>query len=390
MTEPPSFDVAVIGGGIQGAGVAQAAAAAGYSVALIEKTGWAAGTSGNSSKLIHGGLRYLAGGHLRLVRESLRERATLLRIAPHLVHSERFHIPLYRQSRLRAWQLLVGLALYAGLAAGDRHRGFAMLPKRGWATLAGLRPDGLRSVWRYWDARTDDVALTRAVVSSAASLGARAWCPAEVISAERSADGYRLRLRTPTGESWLACRVLVNCAGPWINQVADRIAPTPPGIAVDLVQGTHLVLTEPAVDHCYYLEAPADGRAVFLLPWQGGSLLGTTETLFVGDPDAVAPLPEEETYLLGVLRHYFPTATPVVGARMAGLRVLPRSADRPFRRSREVQLITDNPDAPHYVAVYGGKLTGYRATAAKVLRLLARTLGPRAVRAGDTANLRLP
>ncbi len=390
MTDHLNLDIAVIGGGIQGAGVAQAAAAAGYSVALIEKTGWAAGTSGKSSKLIHGGLRYLAGGHLHLVRESLRERATLLRIAPQLVHSELFHIPLYRQSRLRSWQLAVGLALYAALAGGGRHCGFSRLPKCRWTTLAGLRTDELRSVWRYWDARTDDVALTRAVVSSAASLGARLWCPAAVIDAERTASGYRLRLQTTTGEQQLACRVLVNCAGPWINQMAGRIAPTPPGVAVDLVQGTHLVLTEPVVDHCYYLEAPADGRAVFLLPWRGGSLLGTTETLFTGDPDAVAPLPEEEAYLLAVLRHYFPAATPVVSARMAGLRVLPRASDRPFQRSREVQLITDDRRAPRYVAVYGGKLTGYRATAAKVLRLTAKTLGPRVVRARDTANLRLP
>ena len=166
------------------------------------------------------------------------------------------------------------------------------------------------------------------MVGSAASLGARLWCPAEVVGAERTANGYQLRLQTTTGEQLIDCLVLVNCAGPWINRAAARIAPMPPSLTVDLVQGAHLVLAEPVVDHCYYLEAPSDGRAVFLLPWRDGSLLGTTETLFTGDPDAVAPPPEEEAYLLAVLHHYFPAATPVVGARLAGLRVLPRSGQR--------------------------------------------------------------
>ncbi|MGK2914931.1 MAG: hypothetical protein ACSLE5_10880 [Porticoccaceae bacterium] len=128
---------------------------------------------------------------------------------------------------------------------------------------------------------------------------------------------------------------------------------------------------------------------MFLLPWQGKSLLGTTETLFVGDPDDVAPLPQEEAYLLAILRHYFPTTTLVVAARMTGLRVLPQSSSRPSQRGREVALITDDKHRPTYIAVYGGKLTGYRATAEKVIRLATKNLGAASIRA-DTATLTLP
>ncbi|MGK2914930.1 MAG: FAD-dependent oxidoreductase [Porticoccaceae bacterium] len=248
MADNASFDVAVIGGGIHGAGVAQAAAAAGYTVALIEKTAWAAGTSSKSSKLIHGGLRYLAGGHLGLVRESLRERATLLRIAPHLVRIERFHIPLYRESRLRSWQLIAGLSLYAALSGGGANSGFSPVPRRCWPALTGLKAEGLRAIWRYWDARTNNSALTRAVVNSAQQLGARLFCPATVVGAEQLAGGYRVRLQSSGDDAEIPCKVLANCAGPWVNRVAERIAPGPPRLAVDLVQGTHLVLSAPVVE----------------------------------------------------------------------------------------------------------------------------------------------
>ncbi|MFZ2208729.1 MAG: FAD-dependent oxidoreductase [Porticoccaceae bacterium] len=382
------YDIAVIGGGIHGAGVAQAAAAAGHSVLLIERRAWGAGTSSKSSKLIHGGLRYLQSGALRLVRESLRERETLLRIAPHLVHRAAFHIPVYRESRYRPWQLYLGLVLYWALAGFGRRHGFATLSASD-ADFPGLRRSGLQTLFRYCDARTDDRRLTAAVVASAASLGATLACPARLESACRVRDAWEIDLTEPQGIRQATARILINCAGPWVDSVAATISPTPPRPAFDLVQGTHLVLSSPIADRCYYLESPSDGRAVFFLPWQGKSLLGTTETLFHGNPDEVRTTPAEEAYLLAVLSHYFPTAEPVVTDRMAGLRVLPQGATTVFKRSREVVLVADSPRQPHYIAVYGGKLTGYRATAAKTLRLAARALPHRTARA-DTSRLTLP
>src|SRR5688572_28196030 len=181
-------EVAVIGGGILGVGATQACAAAGYRCAIIEQTDWAAGTSSRSSKLIHGGLRYLESGQWSLVRESLRERAILLRIAPDLVKPLPFLIPVYAVTRRRPWELAAGLGLYALLAGWTRRARFGThSPRRLPAALraSGLQVDGLQAVFRYWDAQTDDVALTRAVLQSARSLGADARCPARLLSAER-------------------------------------------------------------------------------------------------------------------------------------------------------------------------------------------------------------
>ncbi|MFZ5652866.1 MAG: glycerol-3-phosphate dehydrogenase/oxidase [Pseudomonadota bacterium] len=383
------YDLAVIGGGIQGAGVAQAGAAAGHRVLLVERDHWGAGTSSRSTKLIHGGLRYLRNGEFRLVRESLRERRILERIAPHLVWPERFHIPVYRTSRTRPWQLRLGLGLYWALAGGGADSRFTRLEPADWPQLRGLRTDGLEAVFCYPDARTQDRRLTAAVAASAAALGADLACPARLLAAGWQGDRWQIELHGPAGRREVAARILVNCAGPWADQVAGLLSPRPPQPRIELVQGAHLVLSRPAVDRCYYLEVPADGRAVFLLPWEGGSLLGSTETPFSGAPEDARITPEEERYLLRVLHHYFPDAAVEVRERLAGLRVLPAASAAPLRRSREVMLMHSPRRRPNYIAVYGGKLTGYRATAARVLRLAARSLPRRRPRA-DTARLALP
>lgn len=383
------YDLVVIGGGIQGAGVAQAAAAAGHRVLLVERDHWGAGTSSKSSKLIHGGLRYLRNGEFGLVRESLRERQILARIAPHLVWPDLFHIPVYRTSRTRPWQLRLGLGLYWALAGGSPESRFARLKPADWPQLQGLRTDGLEAVFTYRDARTDDRRLTAAVAASAAALGAELACPAQLEAAHWQGDRWRVQLRTAERERRITARILVNCAGPWVNLVAGMLSPPPPQARIELVQGAHLVLSRPAVDRCYYLEVPEDGRAVFLLPWEGGALLGTTETPFRGAPEDARVTAEEERYLLRVLRHYFPDTAVEIRARLAGLRVLPAASAAPLRRSREVMLMHSPRRRPNYIAVHGGKLTGYRATAARVLRLAARTLPHQPPRA-DTTRLTLP
>jgi len=392
QNELASVDIAVIGGGIHGAGVAQAAAAAGLSTVILEKSDWAAGTSSKSSKLIHGGLRYLQQCQLRLVRESLHERRILCDIAPHLVTMNRFFVPVYRNSRYRPWQLAVGLYLYSLLADRQQKSPQSRLPKHQWQTLEKLSTTNLQAVFSFADAQTDDRQLTRAVLQSAAEHGARLLCPARLQSATRGARGYRLKVDNKGQALLIDTRVLVNAAGPWVNLVAGAVNPLPPMPAIDLVQGTHLVLEQRLSDHCYYLESPLDGRAVFVLPWHNHTLLGTTETHFAGSPDDVAPLPSEERYLLDTLSAYFPEFAEQPGAtvieRMAGLRVLPGSSDRLFSRSREVNLVTDDCSEPAYIAIYGGKLTGYRATAEKVMTLARRTLGPG--KPVDTARIKLP
>jgi glycerol-3-phosphate dehydrogenase len=382
-----SVDALVIGAGIHGAGCAQALSAAGHAVRVLEKTGIACATSCRSSKLIHGGLRYLESGQYSLVRESLREREILLRIAPGLVKRVPFHIPIYRDTTRNRLTVRAGLTLYALLDNLRPSCWFRSLPKREWDNLDGLDTRHLRAVFRYTDAQTDDAKLTQAVLRSAQSLGAEVDCPAEFLGAQRIPTGWRVHYRTAQGEQECEARVLVNAAGPWVNDILARITPAPLQPAIELVQGTHIVLEGQMERGVYYTEAE-DRRAVFVMPWRSMILVGTTETRYTGDPAQVRPQPQETDYLLRTFQRYFPQRDTTLRDQFAGLRVLPRASGAAFGRSRETLYMTDNPAVPSLVSVVGGKLTGYRAAAEKVAALLAAAL-PDHTRRASTRMLKL-
>ncbi|MAY36079.1 MAG: FAD-dependent oxidoreductase [Spongiibacteraceae bacterium] len=387
-------EVAVIGGGIQGAGVAQAAAAAGYDVMVFEKSGWGGATSSSSSKLIHGGLRYLESGDIKLVYENLKERALLLRNAPSLVKRTPFHIPVYKNSSRPSWQIYVGLLLYRLLARFSRTSEFHRLDPRAWRYLDSLKLDDLRAVFQYWDAQTDDRLLTRAVIKSAMDLGAKAFCPAELIKGERLEDGYKLLLTVKGKPVYCHAKTVVNAAGPWVNEVQERLSL--PKAEMILVRGSHIVIPGTLVKGIYYLQSPIDNRPMFAMPWRDSILVGTTETEHSGALDSIAASPEEIDYLQRSFAHYFPDKSIEVLESFAGLRVLPTGADSTNRRSRETRLVTDldnkaddhsNGTAkqakektaamPRALAIYGGKLTGFRLTGEKVIDRLRPTLGER-------------
>lgn len=391
------FDVLVIGGGIHGVGVAQAAAAAGHNVLVLEQGELASGTSSRSSKLIHGGLRYLEHGEFSLVRECLRERSLLLKNAPELVRLQSFFIPVYRNSVRSRWMIAAGLALYSLLGGGSFHR----LPKYEWSGLDGIKTEGLRAVFRYQDAQTDDAALTRAVMASAQTLGAKLETQTTFVAATRreSGQGWQVQYRQHGVEKSCMATVLVNAAGPWANDVLGCIESSTQAVAVDLVQGSHLVLDGKLERGIYYLESPRDQRPVFVMPWRldgattgDAILLGTTETRFTGDPAIVKPLPAEQEYLMETYLYYF-SRSPKIHTAFAGLRVLPKvEADKAASfagHKRETVLQTDNRDTPHLLTIYGGKLTAYRATAEKVMRRLRKSL-PKTMPVADTRTLRLP
>jgi glycerol-3-phosphate dehydrogenase len=384
---PSRYDVVVIGAGIHGAGVAQAAAAAGYSVLILEQNSAAYGTSSRSSKLIHGGLRYLETFQLALVRESLRERAILLKIAPELVRLVSFFIPVYRSTTRPPWKIRAGLSLYALLGGLARDNRFESIPRRDWDGLDGLITNELRAVFRYCDGQTDDAALTRAVLHSARELGAQLECPAAFLAAVKDRDGYRIRYSRSGSTAECHSRCLINAAGPWVNNILAKITPRHP-VKIDLSQGAHIVVEGEIHRGIYYLEAPQDRRAVFAMPWHGQTLVGTTERAYVGDPAAVHPLPEEIEYLQKVFRRYFPGRSGTVRESFAGLRVLPQGKTSLFQRPRETVFVSDDPKRPRLITLCGGKLTGYRATAAKLLKLLKPVLPARRTVA-DTASLRL-
>jgi glycerol-3-phosphate dehydrogenase len=382
------YDVVIIGGGIHGAGVLQAAVAAGHSALLIERQALAAGTSSRSSKLIHGGLRYLESGQFSLVRESLRERAIHLRIASDLVALKPFYIPVYRDTRRRPWQLKIGLWIYALLGGFDAATRFGSVPKSEWPQLDGLKTLDLDAVIRYHDAQTNDALLTRAVVKSALSLGgAELAMPARYSRAVLAGDGVTVTYTAGGATVECKARVLVNAAGPWAMQAARAVEPAIAVPDVDLVQGTHIVIPHPLTAGIYYVESPTDGRAVFVMPWGGATLIGTTETPYRGDPDDVHPLPAEEEYLLAVVRHYFPALSSLtrehITERFAGLRVLPAATQAAFDRSRETIFTTDRDVRPRVLCIYGGKLTGWRAAAAHVMQRISPSL-PAAVRRAET------
>jgi glycerol-3-phosphate dehydrogenase len=382
-------EVAVIGGGILGVGAAQACAAAGYSCVVIEQTAWAAGTSSRSSKLVHGGLRYLETGQLHLVRESLKERAILLRIAPQLVHPLAFRIPVYRTTTRRPVTLAAGLGLYAmlaGLTTLARFSASWRMP----ASLkrTGLKREGLQAVFRYFDAQTDDVQLTRAVLRSAQSLGVQARCPSRLVSAAREAEGYTLVVDEGGQRRELRCGYLVNAGGPWVNDVLACVTPTPTRRNIDRVLGSHLVLEGRVHDEAFYLESPLDQRAVFVLPWhEDSTLLGTTERPFEGDPAQAAVNEADREYLLATLHHYFPDRQPKILREFAGVRVLPHGDGRPFVAARDCVFHVD-VEHPCLLSLYGGKLTGYRHTGQDVVAKVRQALGRRTPKA-DTASLLL-
>ncbi|MGD8699955.1 MAG: FAD-dependent oxidoreductase [Gemmatimonadales bacterium] len=387
------YDVVVVGGGINGVGVAQAAAAAGHSVLLLEKHALAAGTSSKSSKLIHGGLRYLESWELALVREGLRERSLLLRIAPDLVTLRPFYIPVFRHTRRRPWLVRTGLSLYALLGRLESDVRFRKVPRGRWDALDGLVTENLQAVYRYWDAQTDDGLLTAAVWKSAEGLGAELALPGEFVAAELDNDGSAVVYRVGSDEFTCRARVLVNAAGPWVNQVLSRIDPSPPLQPVEWVQGTHIEVSGALERGIYYVEVPRDGRAVFAMPWKNHTLVGTTETKFRGNPDEVQPLRAEKSYLLRVLVRYFPryAADAKVLSAFAGLRVLPAGPGHAFHRSRETILMTDRDgrhDQPRVLSIYGGKLTAWRATAAKVMARIESAL-PNRKPVADTRSLPL-
>ena len=382
------FDVAVIGGGINGAGVAQQAAALGYKVLLLEKNPHPGlETSSRSSKLIHGGLRYLETMELSLVRESLKERELLLKLAADLVQLQTFNIPIYSDTSRTRIALHAGLSLYAMLAGLQRHHLYHRLKPRHWDRLDGLDTKNLRDVFQYQDAQTDDLALTESVLASAIDLGTEYQSSANMISANIDDQDIIIRYQQNGEIKTASSRSLVNASGPWVHTLNQCISPLPKMLPPDLIQGSHLVLNRP-LKQAYYMESPQDKRAVFLLPWKGRALLGTTETILKGNPGDMHVTDRERQYLLTVYGHYFPTTKADILQEMSGCRVLAANDANLFSRSRDVVLEADNKTQPRLVSIIGGKLTVYRQTAIKVMSILKATLPHKRVIA-DTSTIKL-
>lgn len=367
------YDIAIVGGGVQGCAIAQACAAAGFSTLLLEKESWGHATSSKSSKLIHGGLRYLQTAQFTLVRESLAEREWMFKHAPDLVKPNWFYVPLYKNSKFRPWQLVSGLTVYQMLGGYGKHSQFKRIAKKNWSSLAGLQQQDLQAVFAYQDGQTNDLLLTQRIQQSAVKLGATCLSGAQLTRAAKFNSGYQVCFRQQNDEHCVKATILINAAGPWVNHVLACITPAVGLVDIDLVQGSHIVLDKQLSEHCFYLESPDDKRVIFVMPWQGKTLVGTTETLFTGHPDHCQVLDEEVQYLKNTIHHYFPTLDYQLVETFSGLRVLPKAEGRAFYRPRDVQILQQGS----LISVFGGKLTGWRLTAENVLHAVENTIGKR-------------
>jgi glycerol-3-phosphate dehydrogenase len=374
-------DLLVVGGGITGAGVLRDAATRGMRALVVEREDFAAGTSGRSSKMIHGGLRYIGEGHLATTREACRERDRLLRLDPHLVRPRSFLFPAYEGSKVPLWQVRAALSVYAALANFRRSAHFRMLkPHEVPQFSRDLRADKLRGAGLYTDAQVDDARLVLDSLKSARALGCAAVNHAEVVEFLRDGKGRLCGacVRDALSDRTIEIRadVVVNAAGPAVERVRgiDRPVPRPelrPAKGVHLVIPRHRVHLEGAIT----FEA-ADKRHLFVIPWDDVVLLGTTDT-FTDEVDAPVVTIEEVHYLLDAANEAFPRAcltTNDLRSVFAGVRPLAASPDEdtpPSRVSREHRIYEDPSGL---VSAAGGKLTTYRAMGKAIVDRAVRQL----------------
>ncbi|MBS1269455.1 MAG: Aerobic glycerol-3-phosphate dehydrogenase [Gammaproteobacteria bacterium] len=369
-------DLVVIGGGINGAGVARDAAGRGLSVLLAERHDYAGATSSNSSKLIHGGLRYLETFELGLVREALREREVMLRIAPHITEPIRFLLPIGADAPRPTWMLRLGLWLYDMLAGHRQLQGSGRLSAREVTELPHLRSDRYHTVLHYPDVLTDDARLVLETLLDARSRGAdvRNYC--EVKSVHPETNGYKVTLCDAEGTWSARTRYLVNAAGPWTNHVRKWISDNEPGYDLRLVRGSHIVLPmpRPALVDAITLQRQ-DGRVVFLLPWLERFLIvGTTEVPQDDPDDEIVCTEAERDYLLAAANEVLDLAagTDAVTWSWSGVRPLVDDESEEVSKTSRGSMLDVTPNGRGgCVTIYGGKITTYRRLAERVMDSLA-------------------
>ncbi len=381
------FDLAVIGGGINGTGIARDAAGRGLRVLLVEQNDLASGTSSASSKLIHGGLRYLEHGEFRLVRSALAEREVLLKSAPHLIRPLRFVLPV-NPARRSAILLRLGLLIYDWIGRREILPGTSDVDLLTEPAGHPLRP-AFRRGYEYSDCFADDARLVVLNAVDAAERGATIRTRTRCVRAERG-DVWRVILNARGQRDAVTARVLVNAAGAWVEIVAENALRQKQKPHLRLDKGSHIVVPK-LYDHdrAYILQA-ADRRVVFAIPFQSDfTLIGTTDQGFTGEPAAVTPTAEEIDYLCGVVNEYFRSPISAADAvwAYAGVRALyDDGAGKPQDIGRDYTLILDERfgEAP-LLTVYGGKITTYRRLAEDAFGKLAHFFPPSRPWTADSA-----
>ena len=373
-----TYDVLVVGGGINGAGIARDAAGRGLSVLLCEQDDLASHTSSASTKLIHGGLRYLEHLQLALVRKALIEREILLASAPHLMRPLRFVLP--HDVHLRpAWLIGAGLFLYDHLARRRLLAGSARIDLRRHAAGTALKAQYARG-FVYSDGWTNDARLVVLNAVDAQERGAVILTRTRCEKVEPVQGRWRATLATPSGPRTIVARAAVNATGPWVSRFARDASPVSVCHSVRLVKGSHIVVPRLYAHRFAYLLQNDDHRIVFVIPYERDfTLIGTTDVEYTGDPGAVRIDPDEVGYLCAAVSRYFakPVQPTEVVWSYSGVRpLLDDEAADPASVTRDYALELDRHPAP-LLTVLGGKITTYRKLAESAVDMLARELGSR-------------
>ena len=373
LTDKP-FDLLVCGGGIYGAWTAYDAALRGLSVAIVEQGDWAGATSSASSKLIHGGLRYLETYDFRLVKKALRERQMLLECAPHRVWPLRFGVPVYADSRIGTVQLLAGLTLY-DLLSGElnsemsyHHFDAAAFAER----FPSLSSGDLHGGFTYADAQTDDARLVLELIDGAMAAGAVCvnYCRlTDFVETDGRVSGARVQDQLDGSSTEVVARQVVSAGGQWISATTEGRE------WCRLTKGVHLLLPAALGEEALLLTAKSDGRVFFMIPWYGLTLVGTTDTDYRGDINRVAVEDSDVAYLLSEANHYLKSAwTPadLIGS-YAGVRVMKHDdQSAPSAASRDWELKTAHNGVLYSI---GGKITSAREDAARIVNAVCKQLG---------------
>ena len=369
LQEP--LDILVIGGGIVGAGIVRDAAMRGLQVGLVEQNDFASGTSSRSSRLLHGGIRYLAQGRVLLVREASIEKTIIHQIAPHLADPLAFVFPTYKGSGWPLWQLRIGVRIYDALCGGrNLGKSTGLSRKDTLRRIPGLETSGLGGAVRYFDGLTNDARLALDTLRSASRSGAKVANYTRLLSAERNGSLWNCRLENRlTGETFaLRTRNVVNATGPWADALPHS------SVKLRLTKGIHLVLDHARLPFDDAVVITEGRRILFLIPWGERIIVGTTDTDYQADPADVHSTREDIAYVLDSVNRFLPSARLTPGdvvSSWAGLRPLladPNGNPSDISRSHEIR----NPE-PGWWDVAGGKLTTYRLMAEQTVNRILKS-----------------
>ncbi|MCH7829564.1 MAG: glycerol-3-phosphate dehydrogenase [Proteobacteria bacterium] len=377
------FDVAIIGAGVNGAGIARDAALRGLKVIILDKNDMCSGTSAVSSRLIHGGLRYLEYGELSLVYESLRERRCLRRIAEHLVKPLRISIPIFSGARRGLFLIHMGMLAYDLLSFRKSIPGHEMLDRDSIRTEEpGLRDEGLLGAARYYDAQVtfaERLVLENLLAARAAGAKIMTYCEVLRIGTVNGVVSCIVYADASGAEQEVRVASIVNASGPWVDDVL-KFAPRPAKRFVGGTKGSHIVVGrfEGAPRDAFYVEAAADGRPFFIIPWNNQYLIGTTDIRYNGSLDRIRASRAEIDYLVAETNRVFPHADLQIGDihfAYAGVRPLPYREKGPESAITRRHIIkTNRKIARRLVSIIGGKLTTYRSLAEQTVDKLAKIL----------------